>query len=340
MAIKTVAEALRKALREEMQRDKHVILIGEDIGIFGGAYSVSRGLIDEFGEDRVRDTPISEVAIIGAGIGAAMTGLRPVAEIQFVDFMACAMDQIANQAAKLRLMFGGQVSIPIVIRAPYGATGRAAQHSQTLESWFMHIPGLKVVMPSTPYDAKGLLKSAIRDDNPVIFLEHKLLYGSTSPGGKAKTLVSEISNTMTPAPDEEYTIPLGKADIKRAGNDITVVATGVMVHMVLSLATELQRNGLSLEIIDPRTLTPLDKETILNSVRKTGKVIIVHEGYTQCGFGAEVASIIAEEAFDYLDSPVKRVSNIDVPVPFAPLCEEYVLPNRNRILNAIQSICQ
>src|SRR5512137_1211698 len=266
-----IVGALRQALIEEMEADRSVVLIGQDIGVFGGAYRVTEGLLEMFGEERVRDTPISEAAIIGAAVGAAMTGLRPVVEIQFNDFIACGMDQLCNQAAKIRFMMGGQVSVPLVLRAPYGATGRAAQHSQSLEAWFMHTPGLKVVMPSTPYDAKGLLKSAIRDDNPVVFLEHKMLYGGASPGGKARTAVDSVGAAYRPAPDEDYLVPLGRAEIKRPGRDLTVVATGLMVHKALAAAAELEREGISLEVLDPRTLAPLDSEAILASARKTGR---------------------------------------------------------------------
>jgi len=340
MEAKTIVQALRQALIEEMTLDDRVMLIGEDIGLFGGAYRVTEGLLELFGEDRVRDTPISEIAIVGAAIGAAMTGLRPVAEIQFNDFMACAMDQICNQAAKVRFMMGGQVSVPLVIRAPYGATGRAAQHSQSLEAWFMHTPGLKVVMPSTPYDAKGLLKTAIRDDNPVIFLEHKMLYGSKSPGGKAKTAVDDLNDAFRPAPAGEYTIPFGVADIKRPGSDVTVVATGYMVHGAIRAAGELEKEGIRVEIVDPRTLVPLDKTAILSSVKKTSRLVIVSEDVRTCGMTAEIAAVVAEEAFDYLDAPIRRVCVPDTPVPFAPAMEAAVIPQTADIVNAIRDIMQ
>lgn len=338
MPIGSIALALRQAIQEEMERDENVFLLGEDIAEFGGAYQVTAGLIEEFGKDRVRNTPISEIAIIGAAIGAALTGMRPVAEIQFVDFLTCAMDQIVNQAAKMRVMFGGQAKVPIVIRAPFGATGRAAQHSQSLEAYFLHTPGLKVVMPSTPYDAKGLLKAAIRDDNPVMFFEHKLLYGSTSPGGKAKTAVKEMSLTMRPAPDEDYTVPLGKAEVKRQGKDLTIVATSFVLHRCLKIASQLQNEGIDIEVIDPRTIVPLDKGLIIDSVKKTGKLIIVSEDHHTGGVGAEIAAIVVNEAFDYLDAPIKRVSTLDTPVPFAPNSENYVLPNEERIIQAITQI--
>ncbi len=325
---------------EEMNRDQNVVILGEDIAVFGGAYRVTDGLLEMFGEERVCDTPISEIAIAGAAIGASMTGLRPVAEFQFNDFMACAMDQICNQAAKIRFMMGGQVKVPIVMRAPIGATGRAAQHSQSLEAWFMHTPGLKVVMPSTPYDAKGLLKTAIRDDNPVVFLEHKMLYGAASPGGKAKTAVDKLGAAFKPAPEEEYTIPFGVADIKRSGSDVTVVATSLMVHRSLKAAEQLATEGIELEVIDPRTLVPLDKEAILKSVEKTGRLIIVTEDVRTCGAGAEIAAMVAEEGLFNLEAPIKRVSVPDTPIPFAPPMESYVIPDENNIIDAVRSIME
>jgi len=338
MAYTTIVQALRETLREEMGRDDRIFCLGEDIGVFGGAFRVTEGLIDEFGPERIRDTAISEIAIAGAAVGAAMTGMRPICEFQFNDFYLCGMDQVCNQAAKSYLMFGGQQSVPVVFRAPIGATGRAAQHSQSLEALFMHIPGLKVVMPSTPYDARGLLKTAIHDPNPVMMFEHKQLYGSSSPGGKAKTVVDRMKDSMTPAPEEEYRIPFGEADIKRAGDDVTVVATSMMVHVVLQLAKQLAEENISLEVIDPRTLVPLDTKTIFRSVEKTGRLVIVHEAHTRCGFGAELAALVAECRLDYLDAPIKRVGSMDVPIPFAPACESYVLPNDDRILAAIREI--
>ncbi len=336
MQAKKIVDALNQALREEMERDERVVLLGEDIAVFGGAYRVTEGLLDLFGEDRVKDTPISESAIIGAAIGAAMTGLRPVAEIQFNDFLTCAMDQICNQAAKTRFMLGGQATIPMVIRAPYGATGRAAQHSQSLEAWFMHTPGLKVIMPSTPYDAKGLLKTAIRDDNPVMFFEHKLLYGAASPGGTAKTAVNELDESFTPAPDEEYTVEFGKADIKRSGKDVTIVATGYMVHKSLKAAARLSADaGIDCEIIDPRSLVPLDTKTIIHSIEKTGRMVIVSEDVLSCGVSAEIAAIAAEQAFFYLDAPIKRVAVPNTPIPFAPIMEQAVIPQTDSIINAV-----
>lgn len=338
MESKKIVEALRQALIEEMKKDKNVVILGEDIAVFDGAYRVTEGLLDMFGEERVRDTPISEIAIIGTAIGAAMTGLRPVAEIQFNDFMACAMDQICNQAAKIRLMMGGQVKVPMVIRAPMGATGRAAQHSQSLEAWFMHTPGLKVVMPSTPYDAKGLLKTAIEDDNPVIFLEHKMLYGAASPGGKAKTAVDDLDEIFKPAPEEEYTIPFGVADIKKVGSDVTIVATSLMVHKSIKAAKELSKEGIEVEVIDPRTLVPLDKDTILKSVEKTSRLVIVSEDVLTCGFASEVAAVVSEEGLFSLDAPIKRVCSPDTPIPFAPNNEAAVIPQEHNIIEVVKSI--
>jgi pyruvate dehydrogenase E1 component beta subunit len=338
MASKKIVQALNQALREEMDRDERVVLLGEDIGLFEGSYRVTEGLYRLYGEERVKDTPISEIAIIGAALGAAMTGLRPVAEIQFNDFLACGMDQLCNQAAKIRFMLGGQVTVPMVIRAPYGATGRAAQHSQSLEAWFVHTPGLKVVMPSTPYDAKGLLKTAIRDDDPVVFLEHKLLYGATSPGGKAKSAIDELDEVFTPAPDEEYTIPFGAADVKRSGTDVTIVATGIMVHKAVRAAKELASEGIECEVIDPRTLVPLDRETIVDSVKKTGRLVVVSEDVLSCGVTAEIAAVVAEQALFYLDGPIRRVAVPDTPIPFAPAMEQAVIPQIKDVVQAVRSL--
>jgi pyruvate/2-oxoglutarate/acetoin dehydrogenase E1 component len=338
MEARKIVDALNMALREEMDRDESVVLLGEDIGVFQGAYRVTQGLLERYGEERVKDTPISEIAIIGAAVGAAMTGLRPVAEIQFNDFLACAMDQICNQAAKARFMLGGQLKVPLVIRAPYGATGRAAQHSQSLEAWFVHTPGLKVAMPSTPYDAKGLLKTAIRDDNPVLFFEHKLLYGATSPGGKAKTVVDELDETFRPAPEEEYTIPFGVADIKRTGSDVTIVATGLMVHKSIKAAKELEKEGISCELVDPRSFTPLDVGTITHSVQKTGRLVIVSEDVRSCGITSEIAAVASEHAIFWLDAPIRRVCVPDTPIPFAPVMEQAVIPGAEDIIDAVHSV--
>ena len=338
MEATTLAQALRQALIEEMRRDDCVVLLGEDIGVLGGAYTVTAGLMEMFGEERVRDTPISEAGIVGAAVGAAMTGLRPVVEIQFNDFLTCAMDPICNQAAKLRFMMGGQVKIPVVIRAPVGASGRAAQHSQSLEAWFMHTPGLKVVMPSTPYDAKGLLKTAIRDDNPVMFFEHKLLYGARSPGGKAQTAVGSLTTVYRPAPEDDYTIPFGVADIKRQGRDVTIVATGFMVHQALQSAQVLEKQGIDVEVVDPRTLAPLDKETILRSVEKTSRLVVVSEDVMTCGVASEISAMVAEHGIFTLDAPIKRISVPDTPIPFAPVMERAVIPQVERITEAVKAL--
>lgn len=319
----TYREALREALREEMRRDSSVFLLGEDIGKYwGGAFKVTEGLAEEFGDERVRDTPISESTIIGTAIGAAITGMRPVAEIMFGDLTALAMDQIANQAAKIHYMFGGQAKCPIVIRTPFGAgVNIAAHHSQSLEAWFMHVPGLYVAVPSTPYDAKGLLKTAIRGSNPVMFCEHKLLY----------PLEGEV-------PEEDYTVPFGVADVKREGEDVTIVATLYMVHKALSAAEKLEKEGISVEVVDPRTLVPLDKQGIISSVKKTGRIVVVSEDCKTAGVTAEIAAIVAEEALDYLDAPIKRVAEPDTPIPFSPTLEQYVIPNEEAIIKAVKEI--
>jgi pyruvate/2-oxoglutarate/acetoin dehydrogenase E1 component len=319
----TYRDALREALREEMRRDKTVFLMGEDIGRYwGGAFKVTNGLAEEFGDERVRDTPISESTIVGAAVGAAITGMRPVAEIMFGDLTALAMDQIANQAAKIRYMFGGQAKAPLVIRTPFGAgVNIASHHSQSLEAWFMHVPGLWVAVPSTPYDAKGLLKTAIRGDNPVFFCEHKLLY-------PLKGMI----------PEEEYTVPFGKADVKREGKDVTIFATMFMVHKALAAAEQLSKAGISAEVIDPRTLLPLDKASIVASVKKTGRIVIVSEDVKTAGVSAEIAALVAEEAIDYLDAPIKRVAEPDTPIPFSPSLENFVIPDENRIIKAVKEI--
>lgn len=313
-------QAICEALREEMSRDKRVFLLGEDIGKYGGVYRATLGLLEEFGEERVRDTPISEAAICGAAIGAAMTGMKPVVEIMYIDFIPIAMGQIVNQAAQISYIYGGQVKVPLVIRTQGGAgASAAAQHSKSLESWLIHIPGLKVVMPSTPYDAKGLLKSAIRDSGPVIFIENKLLYGKKGS-----------------VPEEEYVIELGVADVKRIGTDITVIATSRMVLESLEAAEELEKEGINVEVIDPRTLVPLDAKTILNSVKKTGRVIIVHEAWKRGGFGAEIVAEIVENGFDFLKTPIKRVAGKEVPIPYSPELEKLAIPNKEEIIMAIK----
>jgi len=319
----TYREALREALRDEMRRDPTVFLLGEDIGRYwGGAFKVTEDLAEEFGDERVRDTPISESAIIGTAVGAAITGMRPVAEIMFGDLTALAMDQIANQAAKICYMFGSQAKCPLVIRAPLGAgVNIASHHSQSIEAWFMHVPGLHVAVPSTPFDAKGLLKTALRGNNPVFFCEHKLLY----------PIEGEV-------PEEEYTIPFGVADVKREGTDATIVATLYMVHKALSAVKELESEGISVEIVDPRTLTPLDKQTIIKSVKKTGRLVIVSEDCKTGGVSAEIAAIVAEEALDYLDAPIKRVAEPDTPIPFSPPLEQYVIPDEKVIIKAVKEV--
>jgi pyruvate/2-oxoglutarate/acetoin dehydrogenase E1 component len=331
----SIAVALNRTLTDEMRRDKDVIVLGEDIATLGGAYQVTKGLLEEFGPARVRDTPCSETAIVGVSIGAAVAGMRPVAELQFSDFIFCAMDQVVNQAAKLRMMFGGQAKVPMVIRAPQGAAGRAAQHSQCIEAYFMHTPGIKVALPSDPYDARGLLAAAIRDDNPVLFLEHKLLYGSTSAGGKAKSATGFLTS-LRPAPEEDYTIPLGIACVKREGHDVTVVATQYMLHLALRVATGFADQGISLEVIDPRTAVPLDMETISRSVRKTGRLVVVSEDVRTCGFASEVVARIAETCHAALKASPQRVTTMDTPIPFAPESEKFVLPNEEKIAAAVQ----
>lgn len=304
-----------------MNRDKTVFLLGEDIGRYwGGAFGVTKGLAEEFGDERVRDTPISESAIIGVGVGAAITGMRPVAEIMFGDLSALAMDQICNQAAKIRYMFGGQAKVPLVIRTPFGAgVNIASHHSQSLEAWFMHTSGLYVAVPSTPYDAKGLLKTAIRGDNPVFFVEHKLLY-------PVKGMI----------PEEDYTVPFGRADVKREGADVTIFATLYMVHKALAAAEKLSEEGISAEVVDPRTLSPLDKSTLVKSVKKTGRIVIVTEDCKTAGVSAEIAAVVAEEALDYLDAPIKRVAEPDTPIPFSPSLEQFVIPDEKSIMKAVK----
>jgi len=311
----TFREAVREALREEMKRDPSVFLMGEEIAEYGGSYKVTQGLLDEFGHERIRNTPLAEASIAGAALGAALVGMRPVAEIMYIDFSFIAADQIINQIAKLRYMTGGMVKVPLVIRTQ-GGGGVAAgpHHSQSLEAIYAHIPGLLVVMPSNAYDAKGLLKSSIREDNPVIFIEHKKLYGEACE-----------------VPEEEYLVPLGKGEVKRQGKDITVVAYSRSAIRALTVAEELEKDGIELEVVDPRTLKPLDEDVILSSVQKTGKVMIVYEACRTGGFGAEIAAVIGEKAFDYLDAPIKRVAALDSPIPFNPKMEDYILPNEDNI---------
>ncbi|MEQ8200439.1 MAG: alpha-ketoacid dehydrogenase subunit beta [Syntrophomonadaceae bacterium] len=318
----TYAEAVRDGMRVEMQRDPNVYLAGEDVAQFGGCFGVTAGLYDEFGPKRVMNTPISEAAIVGHGVGAAAAGLRPIVEIMFVDFMGCCMDELFNQAAKMRYMFGGKAKVPMVVRTPCGAgQGAAAQHSQSIESWFTHIPGVKTVMPGTPADAKGLMAAAIRDDNPVMYIEHKQLLGMSGE-----------------VPEGEYVVPLGKADIKREGSDITIVAWSWMLQKAIAAAEELAKKGISAEIVDPRTLIPLDKDAILKSVAKTGKLLIVHEEVITSGFGGEIAAIVGEEGFDYLDAPIKRLAAPFTPIPFAPILENAFIPSEEKIIAAVESM--
>ncbi|HHX23911.1 MAG: alpha-ketoacid dehydrogenase subunit beta [Tepidanaerobacteraceae bacterium] len=315
-------EALNEALREEMIRDENILVMGEDIAENGGIFQVTKGLLDEFGKKRVRNTPISEAGFVGCAVGASVTGLRPVVEIMYTDFLTVCMDQIVNQAAKIRYMFGGKGKVPMVIRTQGGAGfGEGAQHSQSLEAWLAHIPGLKVVMPSTAYDAKGLLKAAIRDDNPVIFIETATCYAI--PG--------EV-------PEGDYIVPLGKADIKREGEDITVVATGMEVHFALQAASELEKEGISLEVVDPRTISPLDVDTILKSVEKTGKLIISHVACKEFGIGAEIAAQVAENGFYSLDAPIKRLGATFTPVPYSKKLEKAHFPQVEDIVKAAKEL--
>ena len=332
----TIAEALREAVAEEMRRDDSVFLLGEDIGIeggFGGAFGVYLGLTEEFGHERVIDTPISEKAIAGAAVGAALAGMRPIADMQYSDFLFECMDELVNQAAKMRLMSGGKLSVPMVMRAPVGATTRGAQHGQSPESFFAHVPGLKVVCVSDAYNAKGLLKSAVRDDNPVIVFEHKLLYGS-----KGREQAGGLDLTA-PVPEEEYLVPLGQAAIRREGRDVTLVATHLSLYRSLAAAAELSGDGIECEVIDPLTLLPLDTETLWTSVRKTGRLVIVHEDTMTGGWGAEVAARAADECLYALEAPVKRVASLDVPIPYAPVLEQAVVPTVERIKSTVLQVC-
>ncbi|MFW9894889.1 MAG: alpha-ketoacid dehydrogenase subunit beta [Candidatus Thorarchaeota archaeon] len=315
--------AIKLAIEEEMERNESVFIMGEDIGVAGGAFGVTAGLYDKFGAERVRDTPISENAIVGCAIGASMAGMRPIAEIMFADFLAVCMEMIVNQAAKARFMYGGQISVPITIRVPFGAgLTAAAQHSQSFEAWFMHVPGLKVVLPSDPNDFKGLLKTSIRDDDPVIFFEHKQLYFQSG----------EVTL------DKDFTIPLGKSRKFTEGDNVTIVATGAMVKESIKAANKLREENIHCEIIDPRTLVPLDKKSILNSVEKTGRLIIVDEGCKTCSVSAEIAAMVAEEGFQYLKREVIRLNTPDVPIPYAPNLESFILPNAKLIQDAVKKL--
>ncbi len=318
----TYAEALREALREEMLRNPDVILLGEEIGIFGGAYKVTQGLLKEFGPERVRDTPISEIAIAGAAVGMALTGLKPVAEIMYMDFLPICLDQLATQAAKMRFMSGGQLKVPMVLRTQY-SLGRqhGSQHSQFFPSVFLQVPGLKVVLPGTPYDAKGLLKSAIRDENPVLFIECGLLY-----------------RTKGPVPEEEYTIQLGRAEVKKKGDDVTIVGVSRLVGEALSAAKKLEEKGVSAEVIDIRTLQPLDLDTIIESVNRTSRLVIASDDVKTGGVGSEICAAVVESAFDYLDAPIMRVACPEIPVPFSPSLEQMYMPNADKIVQAVNRI--
>ncbi|HWP34219.1 MAG TPA: alpha-ketoacid dehydrogenase subunit beta [Thermodesulfobacteriota bacterium] len=319
----TFAQAVREALAEEMRRDPSVFIIGEDVAEAGTPFKVLAGLVDEFGTERVIDSPISEAGITGLAVGAAMTGLRPVVDIMFGDFITLAMDQIANQAAKVHYMSGGRLKVPMVIRTTLGATRRsAAQHSQSLHAWVSHVPGLKVALPATPYDAKGLLKSAIRDDNPVVIFEDKMMY-----------------QTRGPVPEEEYTLPFGVADVKREGTDITIVATSSMVYVALAAAELLAAEGISAEVIDPRTTVPLDTHTLIESAKKTGRALVVDEGYRRYGVTAELAAVIAEGAFYHLEAPVVRLGAMDVPIPFSPVLEDLTVPTPQAVAERARALC-
>ena len=319
----TLGQAIREALAEEMRRDPHVFIMGEDVAEAGTPFKVLSGLVEEFGTGRVIDTPISEAGITGLGVGGAMAGMRPIVDIMFGDFIALAMDQIVNQAAKVHYMSGGKLKVPMVVRTTLGATRRtAAQHSQSLHAWVSHVPGLKVVLPSTPYDAKGLLKTAIRDENPVIFFEDKMMY-----------------QLKGPVPEGDYAIPFGVADVKREGTDITIVATSSMVQVALEAAEKLEAIGISAEVVDPRTTFPLDKQALIESARKTSRAIIVDEGYERYGVTAEMAAVIADGAFYYLDAPVKRMGAMDVPVPFSPALEDLTVPTATTVMEMAKTLC-
>jgi pyruvate dehydrogenase E1 component beta subunit len=315
-------EAIREAVIEEMDKDKSVFLIGEDIGVYGGAFRAYKGLLEKYGPERVVNTPISEIGIVGAGVGAALTGQRPITELMFIDFTTLAMDQIVNQAAKIKYMTGDSLNVPMVIRTQGGAgRGVAAQHSQSLEAWFYHVPGLKVVMPATAYDVKGLLKTAIRDDGPVVFLEHKMIY----------LIKGEV-------PEEEYTIPFGEADIKREGDDITVVAYSNMLFKSLEAARELEKDGISCEVVDPRTLVPLDIETIVESVKKTGRLVVVTEACKRGSVASDISAKVIEKAFDWLDAPVKIVAGLNTPIPYNSTLEQASIPHTKDIVAAVKDI--
>ncbi|MDA4132234.1 MAG: alpha-ketoacid dehydrogenase subunit beta [Thaumarchaeota archaeon] len=318
----TYVQAITEAMRQELARDPRVFVMGENIGVGEGAFGATTGLLKEFGPDRIRDTPLSETGFLGAGVGAAVTGLKPIVEIMFVDFVGVTMDPILNQAAKLRYMSGGKIKVPLVVRTAWGGgMSAASQHSQSLASIITHIPGLKCVAPSTPYDAKGLLISAIRQDDPIFFFEHKFLYGIKGP-----------------VPEEPYTVPIGKADVKRAGNDVTVVAVGRMVHLALEAAAQLEKEGTSVEVVDPRSLSPLDEDTILASVKKTGRLVVVDESHPRCSMATDIVALAATKGLEYLDAPVKTVTGGHTPVPFSPTLERAYLPSTGKIVASIREI--
>ncbi len=318
----TYLQAVKEALTERLKEDDKTFLIGEDIGLYGGAFGVTVGLFDQFGPEQIIDTPISEQGIVGVAIGSALVGMRPIVEIMFSDFLMLTLEQIGNQAGKLRYMFGGKAKVPMVVRTPGGGgIGIAAQHSQSIEAFFLHLPGLKVVMPSTPYDAKGLLNASVKDDNPVIFFEHKLLY-----------------QTKGDVPEEDYDLPIGVADVKRVGSDVTVIATSYMVVKTLKVAEKLAEKGISVEVVDPRTIKPLDMDTILNSLEKTGRVVLVEEACYTGGFTCFLAAEIAKYGFDYLDAPILRVTSLDCPIPYEHNLENQVIPNEEKIEKAIMEV--
>lgn len=323
MSIITYKDAIRQAMVEKMREDKRVFIMGEDIGVYGGAFGVTMGMLEEFGPERIVETPMSEAGFTGVAVGAAIMGMRPVLEIMFSDFLTFSAEQIINQAAKIRFMTGGQIKVPIVIRAPQGSgTGAAAQHSQNIEGWFLNIPGLKIVVPSNPYDAKGLLKSSIEDNNPIIFLEHKLLY-----------------NLKGEVPEDDYRVPIGKSNVVKEGKDVTIVATSIMVNRSLEAAKSLESEGISCELIDPRTIKPLDLEPIIRSVKKTHRLLVVYEGCKTGGIGGEIASRIAEsEAFFYLDAPIFRLGGLDIPIPYSRNLESHAVPQLNNILDEVRNI--
>ncbi|HQB54143.1 MAG TPA: alpha-ketoacid dehydrogenase subunit beta [Sphaerochaeta sp.] len=334
MALLSIADALKSAIAEEMRRDPLVFCLGQDVDIpggMGGAFTVTKGLGEEFGYERVLNTPISEIMMAGVSVGSAMMGMRPVADLQYSDFLFCMMDQLVNQAAKMCYMSGGKVHVPMVMRAPCGASNRGAQHAQSPESLFTHVPGLKVICPSTAYDAKGLMKQAIRDDNPVLVLEHKLLYG-----GKRKE--KDAISTIGEVPDEDYVIEFGKAAVRREGKDITIVANLLMSYKALEAAQLLEQEGISCEVIDPRTLVPFDYETVVDSLKKTGRLMIVHEDNYNCGWGAQLGSWVAENQIFLLDAPIVRVAAYDTPIPFSPVLENYVIPSKERIVEEARKL--